>query len=142
LYKPTHTVTLSKNTEHILLGFLSRSYHLSVKSKDASFLLKFKIDENGKYVKLDTPTEPMLFYSRPKGDYKGKDTENVLLDFYIKNIQLSATDYKVKVEVADTTFTVDSWNPYLIKGAEEGDLDVKISLIDPQGNDVKGTFGE
>src|SRR5690606_20788924 len=89
LYKPTHTVTLAKGSEHTLLVFLSRSYHLSVKSENASALLKFKIDENGLYQKLKEPKEPMLFYSRPKGDYKGKDTENVLLDFYIKNAKLS-----------------------------------------------------
>ncbi len=142
LYKPTHTVTLAKDTEHTLLVFLSRSYHLSVKSENASALLKFKIDKNGQYQKLDTPTEPMLFYSRPKGEYKGKDTENVLLDFYVKNLKLSPSDYKVKVEVKDTSFTVDAWSPYLIKGAGTGDLEVKISLIDPQGNNVNGTYGE
>ncbi|RRN77762.1 hypothetical protein EIM50_17970, partial [Pseudoxanthomonas sp. SGD-10] len=122
--------------------FLSRSYHLSVKSENASALLKFKIDENGRYQKLEEPKEPMLFYSRPKGDYKGKDTENVLLDFYIKNAKLSPSDYKVKVEVQDTSFTVDTWTPYLIKGAESGDLDVTITLVDPKGNNVEGTYGK
>lgn len=142
LYKPTNTVTLAKNSEHVLLCFLSRSYHLSLKTPDANVLTKFKIDANGKYVKEDTPMDPMLFYSRPKGDYKGADTENVLLDFYVKNLNLSPNDYKVKVEVQDTTFTVDSWKPYIIKGAKPGDLEVKISLIDPKGNEVKGTYGE
>ncbi|MFD1630092.1 hypothetical protein [Pseudopedobacter beijingensis] len=142
LYKPTNTVTLAKNSEHVLLCFLSRSYHLSVKSPDASVLVKFKIDENGNYVKLEEPTEPMLFYSRPKGEYKGADVDNVLLDFYVKNLKISPQDYKVNVQAADTTFTVDSWTPYLIKGAPAGDLNVKISLVDPQGNNIGGTFGE
>ena len=86
--------------------------------------------------------EPMLFYSRPKGEYKGQDTENLLLDFYVKNLNLSPNDYKVKVDVADTTFTVDSWVPYLIKGADAGDLDVKLTLIDPKGNEVGGQYGQ
>jgi hypothetical protein len=140
LYKPTNTITLAKNSEHYLLSFLSRSYHLSVKSPDASVLVKFKIDENGKYVKLDDPKEPLLFYSRPKGEYKGKDTEHVLLDFYVKNAVIAADAYKVKVSVADTTFTVDRWTPYFIKGAAEGPLDIKIELLDKDNNTVNGPF--
>lgn len=142
LYKPTHSVTLAKNSEHVLLCFLSRSYHLSLKTPDASVLVKFKVDANGKYVKAEDPMDPMLFYSRPKGEYKGADTENLLLDFYVKNLNLSPNDYKVKVDVGDTTFTVDSWKPYLIKGAKAGDLEVKLSLIDPKGKEVGGTYGE
>lgn len=142
LYKPTNTVTLAKNSEHVLLCFLSRSYHLSLKTPEANVLTKFKIDANGKYIKEETPMEPMLFYSRPKGTYKGADTENLLLDFYVKNLKLSPNDYKVKVEVEDTTFTVDDWKPYVIKGAKPGDLEVKITLMDPKGNEVKGKYGE
>jgi hypothetical protein len=101
-------------------------------------LVHFKIDENGKYVQLPTPTEPMLFYSRPKGEYVGKDTQNVLLDFYIKNATIGANDYKVKVDVADTTFTVDAWKPYFIKNAPMGDLKLKIQLLDAAGKEVSG----
>ena len=138
LYKPENSITLPINSEHYLLSFLSRSYHLSVKSPDASILVHFKIDEKGNYVKLDDPKTPMLFYSRPKGEYAGKDTENVLLDFYVKNAALAADAYKVKVSVGDTTFTVDKWQPYFIKGAPMGDLKMKIQLLDPQGNEVTG----
>ncbi|WP_026902790.1 hypothetical protein [Pedobacter glucosidilyticus] len=140
LYKPTNTITLAKNTEHILLNFLSRSYHLSVKSAGASVLTKFKIDENGKYVALPAPKEPMLFYSRPKGDYKGKDTENVLLDFFVSNAKISPNDYKVKVGVADTSFIVDNWTPYFIKGAPAGDLKIRIELVDKNGKTVSNAF--
>ncbi|MEO5909639.1 MAG: hypothetical protein ABIP95_02070 [Pelobium sp.] len=138
LYKPENTVTLPLNSEHYLLSFLSRSYHLSVKSPDASVLIHFKIDEKGNYVKLADPTAPMLFYSRPKGEYVGKDTQNVLLDFYVKNTILAADGYKVKVSVADTTFTVDKWQPYFIKGAPKGELKLNIQLLDASGNAVAG----
>jgi hypothetical protein len=117
---------------------LSRSYHLSVKSPDASLLIHFKIDENGKYIQLPTPTKPMLFYSRPKGEYVGKDTQNVLLDFYVKNAKIGPNDYKVKVNVADTTFTVDQWQPYFIKNAPMGNLKLKIQLLDGAGKEVSG----
>lgn len=138
IYKPENTVTLPVNSEHYLLCFLSRSYHLSVKSPDASVLIHFKIDEKGNYVKLADPTAPMLFYSRPKGEYAGKDTQNVLLDFYVKNSTLATDGYKVKVSVADTTFTVDKWQPYFIKGAPMGELKLNIQLLDASGNPVTG----
>ncbi|MFC5282588.1 hypothetical protein [Pedobacter alpinus] len=138
LYKPENTVTLPVNSEHYLLSFLSRSYHLSVKSPDASLLVHFKIDKDGNYVKLDNPTEPMLFYSRPKGEYAGKDVQNVLLDFYVKNATLAADAYKVKVSVGDTTFTVDKWQPYFIKNAPLGDLKLKIELLDAEGKELTG----
>jgi len=141
LYKPTHTVTLAKNSEHNLLSFLSRSYHLSLKHDAASVLVRFKIDKDGKYEKLADPKEPMLFYSRPKGEYKGKDTENVLLDFYVKNATISPQDYKVMVSVADTSFTVDNWTPYFINGVAAGDLKIKIELVDKDGKTVNGEYG-
>lgn len=138
LYKPENTVTLPIDSEHYLLGFLSRSYHLSVKSPDASFLVHFKIDKDGKYTEMESVKEPMLFYSRPKGEYSGKDTQNVLLDFYVKNATLAADAYKVKVDVADTTFTVDKWQPYFIKNAPMGDLDLKITLLGADGKELTG----
>lgn len=138
LYKPENTITLPVNSEHYLLSFLSRSYHLSVKSPDASVLVHFKIDKDGKYVEMDKPTEPMLFYSRPKGEYTGKDTQNVLLDFYVKNATLGENAYKVKVNVGDTTFTVNKWQPYFIKNAPMGDLNLKIELLDAEGKNLTG----
>nr|MBC7611810.1 hypothetical protein [Pseudopedobacter sp.] len=138
IYKPENTITLPVNSEHYLLCFLSRSYHLSVKSPDASVLVHFKVDEKGNFVKMDDPTAPMLFYSRPKGEYTGKDTQNVLLDFYVKNAKLASDAYKVKVSVGDTTFTVDKWQPYFIKGAPMGDLKLSIQLLDASGNPMTG----
>jgi hypothetical protein len=138
LYKPENTITLPINSEHYLLSFLSRSYHLSVKSPDASVLVHFKIDEKGNYVKLEDPKTPMLFYSRPKGEYAGKDTENLLLDFYVTNANIAPDAYKIKVNVGDETFLVDKWQPYFIKGAPMGDLKLNIQLIDEKGNAVIG----
>lgn len=138
LYKPENTITLPINSEHYLLSFLSRSYHLSVKSPEASVLVHFKIDKDGKYVEMESVKEPMLFYSRPKGEYAGKDTQNVLLDFYVKNATLAPDAYKVKVDLADTTFTVDKWQPYFIKNAPMGDLNVKITLLGADGKELTG----
>lgn len=138
LYKPAHTDTVALNSEHYLLSFLSRSYHESIKEKSAAVLRHFKIGADGALQEMDVPNEPMLFYSRPKGAYSGKDTENVLLDFYVWNTTLSANGNKVRVSVNDTTFTVDNWQPYFIKNAAKGDLNVKIDLLDNSGNAMSG----
>ncbi len=141
LYEPKHEVTLAKNTEHYLMAFLSRSYHLSLKNKGAALVYHFKVDENGKLQKLDDPKTPMVFYSRPKGDYLGKDTENVLFDFYVWNATLG-TDYKVKADISSngssTSFDVAEWTPNFIKNLPMGKTTVKLTLVDKNGNKVEG----
>lgn len=141
LYEPKHEVTLAKNTEHYLVAFLSRSYHQSLKSKEAGLLYHFKVDENGKIQKLDAPTTPMLTYSRPKGDYLGKDTENILLDFYVWNATLG-NDYKVKADIhtgdKDTAFTISEWKSFFLKNLAMGSSTIKLSLVDKDGNKVNG----
>lgn len=141
LYEPKHEVTLAKNTEHYLVAFLSRSYHQSLKNKEAALVYHFKIDENGKIQKLDAPTTPMLTYSRPKGDYLGKDTENILLDFYVWNATLG-NDYKVKATIntggKDTSFTISEWKSYFLRDLAMGKSTIKLTLVDKDGNKVEG----
>ncbi|HTN17379.1 MAG TPA: hypothetical protein VL092_06860 [Chitinophagaceae bacterium] len=143
LYEPKHEITLAKNTEHYLMCFLSRSYHESVKSKGAATVYHFKIDEQGKLVKLDDPKTPMLFYSRPKGDYLGKDTANLLLDFYVWNANLGA-DYKVKTMVSNSSnaqqkeMLIDTWQPMFIQNLGTGKASVSLTLVDKDGNEVQG----
>ena len=71
---------LSKEN-NIVLAFLSRSYHESVKNKDAYFIGQFGEE------KIDLSKE-FLFYSRPKGTYNGADTEKILLDFSLTFYQI------------------------------------------------------
>lgn len=120
--------------EHYILAFLSRSYHESIKHEGASrAILGRAID--GSLQKFINIAEPMLFYSRPKGKYVGKDTENVMLDFYPVNVQLGES-YKVKVEVGGQSFMVDKWQPYFLKGLEMGEHTITLTLVDGKGNPV------
>jgi hypothetical protein len=143
LYEPKHEITVPLNGEHYLICFLSRSYHESVKSPGASATAHFKIDANGAMQKMDMPKSPMLFYSRPKGDYIGQDIENVLLDFYPVNTTLGA-DYKVKADVknentgATASFTIDQWKPHFINHLGPGKATVVLTLIDKDGKPVAG----
>ncbi|MGJ1317528.1 hypothetical protein ACR776_03085 [Sphingobacterium spiritivorum] len=138
LYKPENSVTVALNSEHYLLSFLSRSYHESIKSADAYKLVKFKVDNTGKITELPTPKEASLFYSRPKGEYKGEDTKNLLLDFYVVNTTLAADGNKVVASVNGQDFTLDQWTPYEIKGLPLGDAKIKLKLVDKDGKAVTG----
>lgn len=131
--------------DHYLLAFLSRSYHESIKHSGASTVKKVSVADKSISSAEDVSGE-MLFYSRPKGTYVGKDTENIMLDFFVHNAELGA-DRKVKVEVGDQTFTVDKWQPYILKGLPMGENTVTLTLVDGAGaavdaplNPVSRTF--
>lgn len=147
LYEPKHTVTLEKNSEHYLLAFLSRSYHESVKSEGASLVYHFKIDEEGGMVKLDDPTEPILFYSRPKGNYVGKkNIDNLLLDFYPWNTEIGADGNHVlahiKADGVDTTMVITDWKAYFLNNMPTGKPSITLTLVDKDGNKVEGPMSE
>jgi len=145
LYEPTNDVVLANGTEHYLVAFLSRSYHESVKSKGAALVYHFEIDKKGNLKKLEDPKTPMITYSRPKGDYLGKDTANILLDFYTWNCTLAPDGYKVKADITNEdrstqqlTVTIDKWEPHFIKNLGTGKCKVTLSLIDKDGKQVEG----
>jgi hypothetical protein len=143
LYEPKHEVVVPKGGEHYLLVFLSRSYHESVKSKGAADIMHFKIDDKGKLQKMEAPKTPMVFYSRPKGDYIGaKNTDNLLLDFYVWNCELSDSSYKVKAELKaegiDTSFVFNSWTPHFLQHVPMGKPSVTLSLWDKDGKKLEG----
>lgn len=138
LYEPTKTFTVAVKSEHYLMSFLSRSYHESVKTPDAGVLYHFSVDEKGKLTKMEIPKTPMIFYSRPKGQYIGADTKNLLLDFYVYNTTLAADGNKVKASVNGTDFTIDKWQPYFIQNAPMGDVTVNVQLVDKDGKNIEG----
>ncbi len=146
LYEPKNEVTLPNDgKDHYLVAFLSRSYHESIKSKGAAVVYHFKIDDKGNLKKLDDPKTPMVFYSRPKGDYMGKDVTNILLDFYVWNCSLAADGYKVKADISNETIptqqlsaTVDKWEPHFIQNLGLGKCKVSLTLVDKDGKAVEG----
>jgi hypothetical protein len=138
LYEPTHSFVVPVNSSHYVMSFLSRSYHESVKSPNAGILYHFSIDGKGKLTKLANPETPMIFYSRPKGEYLGDDTKNLLLDFYVYNTTLSPDGNKVKATINGTAFTIDQWQPYFIQNAPMGDLTVQVQLLDQNGTALSG----
>lgn len=104
-------------------------------------MYSFKVDENGKLQKLNTPTTPMVFYSRPKGDYLGKDTENILFDFYVWNTTLT-DGHQVKADInaggRDTSMMINEWRPYFLRNLPMGKTTIKLTMVDKDGNKVNG----
>jgi len=123
--------------EHYILSFLSRSYHESIKTAQAHIAKKVEV-KGGAFTSAEDITAPMLFYSRPKGDYVGKaETGKVMLDFYLTNVDLSPGGNKVKVNINNQQeFTLDKWQPYYIGGLPLGDNKIVLTLIDKDGNVV------
>jgi hypothetical protein len=135
-YSAHYTDSFSKGFEkesNVILAFLSRSYHESVKNKNAFILTQ--VGEN----LVDLESE-FLFYSRPKGTYKGTDTEKLLLDFYLVNTEISSNGNKVRATIQDTEFIIDEWAPYYIKGLPKGEINIKLELIDSSGNLIETPF--
>ncbi len=115
-----------------ILGFLSRSYHESIKTADAHWLKKAHVHGNSINNPQDV-TEPMLFYSRPKGTYTGKlATERVMLDFYLANCTLG-DEYKVIANINGEMHTFDKWQPYYIEGLPMGKNTITLTLVDKTG---------
>ena len=131
-YQQNITKELDKGN-NVILAFLSRSYHESVKNPNAFILTQTgneKINLNNEF----------LFYSRPKGTYKGVDTEKLLLDFYLVNTNISPDGNKVRATIQDTEFIIDEWAPYYIEGLPKGEIIVKLELIDSNGNLIDTPF--
>ena len=122
---------------HIAIAFLSRSYHESVKNGSAHKVFQFTVgDAAGEQTDL---SQPMLFYSRPKGDYTGAGTNKILFDFFPVNADLGAGKYSVKLTINNNMeFEFDTWQPYYVEGLPMGENTFKIDLIDDQGNVVTG----
>ena len=118
----------------VVLAFLSRSYHESVKNPNAYFLTQF--GENQSY----DLTDEFLFYSRPKGTYKGSDTKKLLLDFYLVNTDISPTGNKVKATINDVVFFIDEWTPYYIEGLPLGEISIKLELVNNDGVLIETPF--
>lgn len=120
---------------NVLLAFLSRSYHESIKTQDAHVLIKY--GTGGQDL-----TEPLLFYSRPKGTYAAEDGKKLLLDFFLRNVSLSEEGYKVKAIINGHEFILPKWCPYFVEGLPVGENTFRLELLDKEGNPVRNAMGE
>jgi hypothetical protein len=85
------------------------------------------------------PTKPLLTYSRPKGEYKGDDTNAIMIDFWLANGKLTGDggEYRVRYSVdgGEAKF-IEKWAPIWLSGWVAGKHNVKLELVDKDGNVV------
>lgn len=81
-------------------------------------------------------TKPLLTYSRPKGEYKGADTDAIMIDFWLANARLKdgGGDYRVRYSVdgGEAKF-IDKWEPIWLTGWAAGKHKIKLELVDKNG---------
>ncbi|NND76700.1 MAG: phosphopeptide-binding protein [Flavobacteriales bacterium] len=133
-YESTFEEEVPEGT-NVLLAFLSRSYHESIKTNDAHVLVKY--GAGGQSL-----SEPLLFYSRPKGTYAGADGKKLLLDFYLRNVDLADNGYKVRATIDGNEFILPKWCPYFVEGLSAGEHTFRLELLDLNGDPVKNAQSE
>ncbi len=138
-YEPSFKKEIPDGIHH-LVAFLSRSFHESVKNENSVVVRKLIVGEKPED-KLSLDMEaPTLIYSRPKGEYSGKGTEEILLDFFVLNTKLSKEGNKVRAKINDKEFTITEWVPHVIKGLPMGEVTIQLELIDESGALIPGPF--
>ncbi len=127
--------------QHVVLSFLSRSYHESLKHRGAYDLRVINV---GNAPAPATPIidvkAPNLFYSRPKDTYSGADAKRIMLDFYLVNTTLEPGGNSVRATINGTEFMLDQWLPYMMEGLPAGENTVKLELVDSSGNMIPGPY--
>jgi hypothetical protein len=127
-----------KQGNNLILFFLSRSFHESVKNPNAFSLMQIPSGPED-YEPYDLESE-FLFYSRPKGVYEGDDIKKLLFDFYLVNTEISAEGNKVRATINDSEFMIDEWAPYYIEGLSIGEVTIKLELLDSNGELIDSPF--
>lgn len=141
-YDAVYETTYQKELEeghYVELSFLSRSYHMSLKHPEAYVLRQFTVG-NAKPGNVDL-NAPHMFYSRPKGTYKGpKETNNVMLDFYLVNTDLSENGNRVRATINGEEFMITEWRPYVIEGLPMGETTIKLEMLDENDQLVQSPY--
>lgn len=86
------------------------------------------------------PKKPLLTFSRPKGEYKGADAADIMLDFWLANAKLvgDGGDYRVKYTIGDGEARfAEKWEPIWLSRWPDGKHVVKLELVDKDGNLVE-----
>jgi hypothetical protein len=84
--------------------------------------------------------KPLLTYSRPKGEYKGEDSDPIMIDFWLSNAKLQGDggEFRVRYIVDDNEPKfLDKWEPIWLSGWLAGKHTVRLELLDKDGRPVE-----
>ncbi len=116
--------------------YLSRSYDLSVKNKNASFLFKINADSSGCFSETEL-SDTVIAILQPRGSFSPNQGEDILFDFFLKNISLRDGDY-ISLRVDEIEFKLTKWLPFWIKGLKSGDHKISIEFRTKDNKSIKG----
>lgn len=119
---------------NVFLAFLTNQNKLSVKKNKAHLLKNVII---GDMDPLFDMKQPHLFYYLPQ-----PETSSPILDFYLVNTSISATENKLKVTINNSEFIIDKWAAYTIKGLTKTNNTIRLQLVDKNGNTIDGPFND
>jgi len=148
--EPVNVGKLGPGT-HTVVAFPSRSYHESVKSPTAFDIKNFDIVSpgGGNVIKRNNPS---IIYSRPKGMYKGVDAKEIMLDFYLNDVELSPGGNFARYTISknnssadsDDVYTIDihEWKPSFIRNLSSGVYTITLELLDSNGNLIPGAWNK
>ncbi|WP_282081004.1 hypothetical protein [Aquimarina algiphila] len=140
-YEPSFKKEVPEGVHH-LVAFLSRSFHESVKNDNSVIVRKLIVGDDPKDTFGLDMKAPTLIYSRPKGEYVGKDTEQILLDFFVLNTTLSENGHKVRATINGEEFMITEWAPQVIRGLPMGEITIQLELLDETGALIPGPFNK
>ncbi len=86
------------------------------------------------------PSKPLLTYSRPKGEYKGEDSDPIMIDFWLTGAKLKGDggEYRVRYVIDDDDAKyIDKWEPIWLSGWINGKHTVRLELLDKDGKPVE-----
>lgn len=125
---------------HVIRAFASRQWHESVKSPDAYAATWFVVGDTAGAGEFD-PDAPLLTYSRPKGSYSGAGADSVMVDFYLRNVEIgpAADQHSVRLTVDDSlSWEITRWAPHYVLGLAPGEHTFRLELLGPDGSVVPG----
>ncbi|HYJ86949.1 MAG TPA: hypothetical protein VEW46_12880 [Pyrinomonadaceae bacterium] len=86
------------------------------------------------------PAKPLLTYSRPKGEYKGADVDEIMIDFWLTNAKLKddGGEYRIRYIIDDDDPRyIDKWEPIWFSGWTNGKHVVRLELLDKDQRPVE-----
>jgi hypothetical protein len=121
--------------DNFYLCYLSRSYDLSIKNPNASFLFKIKADKNGCFSETYL-SDTVIALLQPRGSFTINNRNRILLDFYLKNVEIG--DGYISLIIDNVEFKLRKWVPFWISGLDLGRHKVSIELKNKGGESIKG----
>lgn len=132
--QPSFTLELD-NDNYAALTFLTLPNGVSLKHYGAYVFRQIQVGASQSRVGEETP---MLFFNQPRGRFKAD--QEVPLDFYIVNAELTPNGMRVKAELGNQVFLLDEWRAWKIKNLPKGEHSIRLSLVDDNDNLVESPF--